>query len=164
MSEISVKLNQYEMIEAGNIGMLRRILSLNKLNDRMHSPYSNPWQIDMEGAMAEMAYAKAMGVYWPAGVGTFKAPDVGSVQVRATERHDNSLIIRSNDKDEDVYVLVTGSAPQYNIVGWIRGADGKNPSFVKTPNGGAPAYFVPQSKLRSMNELGGIYAPVAQKP
>ena len=70
-----VVLSRSEMMSAGNVGLIRRIVSLGKLNDKMHSPDANPWQIDIEGSMAEMAYAKVMGMFWSGSVGTFKAPD-----------------------------------------------------------------------------------------
>jgi hypothetical protein len=148
-----VVLSRSEMISAGTVGLIRRIVSVGKLNDQMHSPDANPWQIDIEGAMAEMAYAKAMGMFWSGSVGTFKAPDVGDVQIRSTPRASNSLIIRANDKDDDIFVLVVGSAPEYTIAGYIRGEDGKKQEWVRSPNGGSAAYFVPQAALRPINEL-----------
>lgn len=165
MPQVKISLRQGEMLQAGTVGLLRRIMSVDKLNDQMHSPDANPWQIDIEGAMAELAFAKATGMFWSAGINTFKAPDVGRVQIRSTPKKDNSLIIRSNDKDDDVFVLVIGSAPDYTIAGWIRGREGKDPQWVRSPNGGASAYFVPQSHLRPIQELREVgHGTASQEP
>jgi hypothetical protein len=147
---IKVTLTRSDMISAGTIGVMRRISSLGKLKDGMHSPHHNPWEMDCEGAMAELAYAKAFGVYWQAGIGTFRDPDVGNIQIRQTSVDNGCLIIRPSDKDDDIFVLVVGSAPDYLIAGWTRGKDGKDPRWAKAPNNGKTAYFIPQSALKPM--------------
>lgn len=149
-----IELTPIEIAIAANVGIIRRVASIQKgLVDQLHSRKSNPWQVDIEGACAEQACAKALGLHWGAGVNTFKAPDLGgNIQVRSTTSR--SLIIRDRDPDEDIFVLIVGQAPRYEIVGWILGKDGKNPLWRKDANNiGRPAYFVPQDKLNPIEKI-----------
>ncbi len=100
-----------------------------------------------------MAVAKATGRYWSGSLGNLRADDVGEIQVRTTSRPENRLIIHEADQDEKYFVLVTGRAPQFRIVGWIMARDAKREEWWQDPAGGRAAYFVPQSALRPISEL-----------
>lgn len=105
------------------------------------------------GAAGEIAVAKALGVYWPPSVGTFKAPDLGSeVQVRTRTNDKHDLIIRPEDSDDDFFVLAVGRLPVFRIVGWIYGAYAKRECWIQMHGGRPPAFFVPQSALTTINE------------
>ena len=153
---MKITLTPVEIASAAQVGLLRRVSSIqNKLTDRRMNPNQMNWEIDIEGACAELAAAKGLNIFWCCGINTFKAADLGSnIQVRHTAKRSNRLIIRDGDKAEDVFVLVTGSAPEYEIVGWVLGKDGKNPSYLNDANDiGKPAYFVPQSALSPIATL-----------
>jgi hypothetical protein len=79
---------------------------------------------------------------------------VGNVQVRSTSGHRNCLILHKTDPDDKAFVLVTGTAPNFVLRGWIWGRDGKNEEYWRDPVGGRPAYFVPQSALLVMRKKG----------
>jgi hypothetical protein len=66
---------------------------------------------------------------------------------------DGRLILHDHDKDDQPYVLVVGTAPRFELVGWCFGRDGKRPEYVHDPQGGRPAYFVPRAALSSMDAL-----------
>tara|TARA_E500000331_G_scaffold269377_1_gene260844 strand:+ start:116 stop:568 length:453 start_codon:yes stop_codon:yes gene_type:complete len=144
-----VKLTEIEMEIAGHVGVRRRAES--RARNRAQGPGYNEaeaWRNDIEGAAAEMAYCKGMGIYWPGSVNSFKDADCGKLtQVRQTHHHNGCLIVRDRDPDEHFYVLVVGHCPAFNIVGWIRGFDAKKNEFVRCPGEQQPAYFVPQKKL-----------------
>lgn len=144
-----VQLSQEEMTIVSLVAGLRR--SESKTNNRKDNhgfKGENAWDIEIEGAAAEMAYCKFRGKYWSASVNSFKDADCGiNVQVRHTKLDNGSLIVREADNDEHYYVLVTGLSPSLRIVGWIKGGDAKNKAFIKGPNNRAIAYFVPQNKL-----------------
>lgn len=107
------------------------------------------------GVAGEIAVAKGLGIYWAPTVGTFKMPDLASnIQVRARANDKHDLIVRQDDSDTDVYVLVVGRLPLFRIVGWISGADAKQPQYVQLHGGRPAAYFVPQSTLHSLDNLG----------
>ena len=143
---ISVVLNSAEMARTEEIATRRMNESIRQgLKDKAGCKRNLPG--DILGCRGELALAKALGEEWDESVNTFKNPDVGDVQVRATELDRGSLIIRPNDPDDHMYVLVTGVAPNFIVRGYIYGKDAKHAKFVRSPNGREPAYFVPQSAL-----------------
>lgn len=149
MAQIHV--SDEECIRCVGVGMRRLASSLAKgLNHA--STYNRTFYKRMEeetvGCVGELAFSKYLGVPWDESVDTFHhIPDVGEVEVRATRLDQGSLIIRDNDADDRVFVLVTGTPPCVEIRGWIHGRDAKRPEFLKDPNGYRPSWFVPQSAL-----------------
>lgn len=137
-----------EVMQAAFVGIMRRVNALKSgWTDRYGSP-KNAWNSDIEGCCAEMVVAKSLGVFWQ---GFSKAPrklpgDIGQWQVRSTWREKGRLIVHDEDNDAAVFVLVVGSAPHYNIAGWMRAADAKNKDWLDSGDG-RTAYFVPQSAL-----------------
>lgn len=121
---MNVRLEWYEMTEAAIVGVMRNISCL---KDGRGTNSRAPWEAHIEGACAEMAYAKATKTYWSHSVNTFRSePDVGNVQVRSTQNPNYGLACTDRDKDSDIFVLVVGRAPNYEIVGWATGAEVKN--------------------------------------
>jgi len=74
----TVKLTPMEMYQAGIVGLARRIDSMQR---RLNGCPLNGWQIDIEGALAEMAFAKAMGVYAELTNNNYKGADIGDYHV-----------------------------------------------------------------------------------
>ena len=101
------------------------------------------------GARGELAVAVAFGIVWQASLQVEKhGGDVGPYQVRTGQRSSDSLILRPGDDRREVYVLVVpGRADALLLVGWIRGADGCRPEWIREPGGRPPAWFVPQRAL-----------------
>lgn len=146
---VAVKLTWHEMMMAGHVGMLRHVEAV--MNDRpdLHGyDGQSGWQTHCEGAAGELAAAKVLGRYWDGSVNTFRrGGDVGDVQVRTRSRHDYELIVRDRDRDDDAFVLVTGRAPEFRVVGWIRASAAKQPDWMRTHGNRPPAYFVPHAAL-----------------
>ena len=154
---IAVTLTDYELAQAAMTGMLRQIsaIKIGYNQDKM-KPAGGFWQRHIEGACGEVAVAKAMGRYWGGSVNTFKTiGDLDSTgwEVRTRSDHDYDLIIRDDDDDERVFILVTGSAPEYLVRGWIKAADAKRGEWRKDYGGHGAAYFVPPECLREMGDL-----------
>lgn len=153
---MDITLNDYELIQAATTGMLRQVNAIKKkYKSRMSG---NEWQAHIEGACGEIAAAKATGKYWGGSIGTFKAQgdlDGCGWEVRTRSRHDFDLIVRDDDADDRIFILVTGYAPNYSVRGWILAADAKRDEWRKDYGGHGPAYFVPMSSLRDMRELIG---------
>jgi hypothetical protein len=151
---MNIILTEWEQKLADLIGKARRDESeKSKVNRRgLKADYTTLLDLDIEGAAGEIAAARALNRYWHASVNVGKeAPDVGTnIQVRATKHLNGSLIITNSDPDDQIYVLVTGTRPNYKIVGWIRGCDGKKEQYVRAPNNRPPAYFVPQTALKKV--------------
>jgi len=105
---------------------------------------------DLVGALCEIAYAKAVNVYFLPTYNTFKAPDVGSIQVRGTTHKNGKLIFRPNDKLDEVFVLVISNSPDYKVVGWMKGQDIHN--LAQKSNFGSSkkplAFYATQGQLR----------------
>lgn len=153
------------MLEAAIVGCRRRIASIyDDLDDDKGTYNPNcPWMTDIEGAAAERALAKYMGVPWNGGVNTFKAPDVATFQVRSTTLGHGSLILRHRDKKPDeIYVLVIGECKRrepsdrphggkYIPIGWMTCREAKTPRWWRTDKN---AWFVEQGALHDLTEIG----------
>lgn len=111
------------------------------------------WSSHIEGACAELAVCKALGLHWTASINTNKRePDIPpllEVRMRTPSKHAEELrlILRPNDRDERSYVLVTGYCPTYRIGGVILGKEGKRQEWWTDPNGWGGAFFIPESAL-----------------
>jgi hypothetical protein len=152
---MQIHLTGAELYLAAQIGVSRQMEAMRKgLPDRHGFDGLEGWTVHIEGAAGEMAVAKALGVFWGGTVNTFKTTaDVGALEVRTRSRHDYELLIRENDADEAVFVLVTGRAPDFNVVGWLKGKEAKQPQWIRTHGGRPPAYFVPHAALHPIEEL-----------
>jgi hypothetical protein len=152
---MTVTLTWHELFLATLVGVKRQIEALRKGKTNSHGfDGEEGWTVHIEGAAGEMAAAKAMGMYWSAPVNTFKGGgDVGKLQIRTRSNPNYDLIVREGDRDQDIFVLVTGRAPRFDVIGWIRGGDAKRAEWSKTHGGRPPAYFVPQDALWGIVEL-----------
>jgi hypothetical protein len=168
-----VVLTPDELYQAVIVGARRRIICIFRRKNKQHyeSPRSDEWATEIESCCAEMALAKHLGVYWTGGAfeGERAAHDVGvNKQVRHTTYPNGSLIIYPEDKPEDRFVLVTGKAPNYLVIGWCFGRDahekGKDhPWWTQPQNKLSPSWWVPQLELRPMNTVDDpIRKPVEQ--
>ena len=159
---------------AATIGVKRRVQSLQfskgpEYHKRPHNP-ARMWKNDIEGAGAELAFDKFLGVEWNAGINTFKQPDVLEYQVRSTTIPNYSLVVRQKDSDYDKYVLVIGYSmymwdfhpPTYYIVGWIPGKDAKRSEWSYSPRENFHYYLVPQEDLDKEFETPGGAVKKAQ--
>jgi hypothetical protein len=113
------------------------------------------YEIQWIGCLGEMAVAKHCNLFWGGSVGDFKAVDVGGkVQVRACSRADRRLILHHEDDDARPFVLaIVNDLPNVTLRGWLLAGDGKQQNYWEDPVGGRPAFFVPQTCLRPMDEL-----------
>lgn len=150
---VDITLAWYEVFQASEIGRMRKIISMQKGSANNHGFSGSGWNEDIEGACAELAVAKSLNRYWEGGIDTYKAGDVGDYQVRWSASHNNSLIVRSADADDAVFILATGVCPTYRVQGWMRGRDAKQDQWSRQPNGRPPAFFVPGAALQPLSTL-----------
>jgi hypothetical protein len=115
------------------------------------------WSSDMLGAMGEMALCKHCGVYFLPTINTFRsAYDVPALRcnVRTRSQARYELIVREHELVRKPCVLVTGQQPFFAIRGWYWQDEAGNPDWLRDHGGyGRPAYFVPHSVLRPMEDL-----------
>lgn len=109
------------------------------------------WQNNIEGALGEVAFAKWSGIYWSGNFRDLRADDVGDFQVRTADNHRKKLILHPPDRDNRIFVLLTGIAPRFYIRGWIEGRDGKLQRYWGDPTGqNRFAFWVPVADLYPM--------------
>lgn len=139
---------------ASEIGRLRQLASIRRGSVHKYGFTGSGWTEHIEGACGEMVVSKFLGIYWDGSVDTFKAPDVGlKIQVRTRSMHNYELIVRNDDSDDELYVLVTGKCPSYRIHGYIAGRDAKKREFLQTHGNRPSAYFVPHAALLNIADL-----------
>ena len=144
-----VTLTNYELFAAAIVGVRRHIEALQDGLTPNAGFDGEGWEIHIQGACGEQAYAKYEDRFWSGSVNTFKSGgDVGLTQIRTRSKSDYDLIVREADRDDDYFVLVIGTAPTFKIVGWIQAKDAKQPQYLKEYGGRPPAFFIPQAKLQ----------------
>lgn len=112
---------------------------------------------EIVGACGEFAAAKALDIFWPASVNTFhRTTDLPhNIEVRSTSREGGrtSLILRNNDPDDRIFILVVGEPPVMRVIGWFIAGDGKRPEYLDNPHDHRPAWFVPKEDLHPIHIL-----------
>ena len=153
---IMVRLSREDEVVAAQTGLARE--SRYGSNPKFTGNKGNFHQaitIHSEAVGAEMAVARYFGIenFVPT-VNTFKnEPDVlwngVGLEVKQTPHKTGHLIIRDDDRDTDIAVLVTGESPTYYVVGWIPVAVAKKPRFLSSQGG----YWVSQINLQPIETL-----------
>ncbi|MEY9179688.1 hypothetical protein [Bradyrhizobium sp. USDA 313] len=154
--ERRVVLTATEMMVASYVGSARNVQSLT----RRWLPAAgvgtaNTWTPNVEGAAGEMAVAKVLGIYWQPIIGNHLADDVGPYQVRTniSRKHDD-LCLRPKDRDDRLYISVLSFAPEFVVLGFIKGADGKQQAWLRDGSPERPqCFYVPRTALRDLDEL-----------
>lgn len=156
-----VILKEYELMMAASVAVRRQVTSLVKgYKNKYGAKEEEAWQIAVEGACGECAFARAMNWYWDGSENTFKRPDVGNIQVRTRcvnprKRYnfDHELYIRPGEVG--TFALVTGIAPRYEVHGWFNALEVRDEWLRK--HGGRPeAYFIPNKFLHPLETLKSV--------
>jgi hypothetical protein len=151
MAVTPVALSVAEVSHAALVGVRRRVRSLGWASTDYVGAGLDPWGRDIEAACAEMAVAKALGVYYDLSEGRFcgAGDDVHGWQVRSTERPDGCLLLRPRDAVDARYVLAVGLAPRFTVAGWAWGHEVKVDQYRRDPGErGLPCWMFPQEELR----------------
>lgn len=155
----AITLTKAELYMGAVIGSLRRIASLQNGNNPNRHAQKSDWATDIDGAHAEQALSKYLGIYWFPGINTFKAPDlINGLQVRSTNHANGHLIIRPNDDDYQTFVLVVCQTPIYRLMGSLMAIEAKTAEyFHKGEVGEADCWWVPQGALGDLPEPVFLY-------
>lgn len=148
--QIVVTLNEYEMLQAAVGGCQRRISSMFKGRPQFYGAgeRKNYWEIDVMGAIAEYAVAKAFDLWWQPTTNQKLSElrgDVGDWQIRSTSHMDGHLFLHPNDKDAN-FVLAIVKDNKVLLAGWISKQKGIEVSELSRFD----TYWVKQDYLWSM--------------
>ena len=152
----AVPMTMTEVYMAVSLGAFRRTSSWREgYNSSKHTSNPTDWAWDIEGALAEMALAKLLNVYYLPTNKDGKKPDVAGNQVRSTDLKTGGMFFRENDipnKDQP-FVLAIVEKHLVNLIGWLYGRDCMKEEW----RFGRPdevCWLVPQRNVnRSMAEL-----------
>jgi hypothetical protein len=145
---IWIELQWSEMLCACTVGVMRRLSSMSKGYDKnKHAEISN-FQTDIEGAIGEKCFAKWQCIYWAEHIGSFKKPDVGLWQVRATSHRNGHLIVRPNDKPGErvALLIIHDVAFGADLVGWYEVDHAKVDKWWREDKN---SWWVPQRELHA---------------
>ena len=146
------------------VGIWRHLAALTKNCVNKHgASEENGWQIHIIGAHGELVFAKGMGFYWDFSVNKFRmGGDVGDIQVRTRSKLWHELKINHEDRNDDLFVLVLGLAPDFYIGGCMYGREAKQTKgWLKEHGGREEAFFVPQANL---HDLSRYVVPAPHSP
>jgi hypothetical protein len=146
---VDIVFTEDEVMWGHTVAVLKRSISLTRGYRPRYGYDGDPGLSEVGGVFAEMAAAKYLNRYWMPSLRFQRngEHDVDRYEVRGTNRRDGCLILRPEDADNSWFILVVGSPPHVQIVGWILGGAGKRDEWRRQPNGRPAAYFVPQSAL-----------------
>jgi hypothetical protein len=151
---VVVTLTESEALLAAYSGTHRRLRAIFRGRQHRHGRGErDEWQYDVQACAAELAVAKALDRFWSDSPAPDYGGDVGTLHVRHTLREGGRLILRPNDPDDAVFVLVTGSIPSFRVVGWVTGWEGKAGTPDDLGNGRPPCWLVPQPALHPIEVL-----------
>lgn len=147
---VPIRLEPYEFALAANVGVRRQMAAvLTGRMDKYGIDHKLGWNVHIEGACGEMAVARFLGLYYSGHVNTFKVGgDVGILQVRTRSDHEYDLLIRPDDNENEMFMLVTGTAPEFRLQGWLWGHEARRTEWWQTHGDRAGAWFVPSKHLR----------------
>ncbi len=153
----TITLSKFNVFAGATAGITKSVCSMFREDRAGCDSAKDGFQINCMGAIAELAFAQFMDLFYDGTPNTFKSrPDVGDFEIRSTHYQNGKLILRDGDKfDDTIYVLaLTGDLPNVHFPGWIRGSDAKNTEFIERfGNSRDECWAVPQDKLQSIESL-----------
>ena len=151
---LKIRLTHHNLFIAGIIGISRHVKGVDKQGRYGADNARSGWQLNCDGACGEMAVAKWLGAWYDGALGNFEAADVDELEVRTNPNDWGDLILHPSDPDDSVFILVLShDTPWFQLCGWMYGRDGKKDEYWREGTKGRPAFFVPQSTLRPMEDL-----------
>jgi len=132
-----IHLDWYEVCVAEVIGHLRQIEAKrlgfrSKFSSAPEGVDQDEWdeESNIQGIAAEQAFGKFINRYCPRGVNTGRSPDVlpnYEVKWRRPQRNGlpGELFVYEHDPDDRIFVLMRGGIPDFIVVGWCYGWEGK---------------------------------------
>lgn len=156
MGEVLVTITEAMRQQAVRVGTARedwhRVRGTHDRYGKRKSP-EDSLRCNIEGCLGEIVGATLFGVLdqWVEVSDDYKGlpGDIApGIQIRATTHPTGRLLLHPDDKDSDVFGLVRLFTNVADVVGWIRGVDGKRPEWwgKLTPDND-PCFAVPTRHL-----------------
>lgn len=144
-----VTLNAREAMHAATVGVARHLrCRRDGIPNADGSPYREAdWGANIEGAGAELAFAKWCGVYWNPPTELDDGVDVAGCQVKSTHFAGGSLIIPARQRVDVPCVLLTGQLPTFTVRGWYW------PEHATEAHLRKGAYWIGQAELYPLGDL-----------
>lgn len=154
---MEIVFGETEVVLAATVGARRRISSELRGSGNRGVSKQKLWDVDINGVLGEMAFCRAMGIYFDGDSGVPHKVDFVyrglDIEVRTAWEDSSRLIVRPGDDPSSIYVLVVGYMFTFKIKGWIYGYDAMDDQWKDAPANRRPAFFVPSSELRPIEEL-----------
>ena len=148
-----IKLTWVEVRAAANHAVHRRIY-----HEELGTPHRAniprecmPWDFEVNGAVAELAFCKLLNCYW-SGLEGNKAADCRYAEIRSTVSGKKGLWFYPSDGDLRA-VLAQVRLPAIEFIGWYESRRGKQDCFWCEAQPGRWLYEVPRPELRPIREL-----------
>lgn len=112
--------------------------------------------VHLLGAAGEMAVASFLGMkdkLYQETEAKRGSDDLPGIDVKTRSKHSYDLIVQKRSDEHKKYVLVTIESGTTFLHGWCWGHEAMDEKYWADYARGRPAYFVPQSALRSMDTL-----------
>lgn len=91
------------------------------------TPPDVAWGRDIQGAIAELAFAQHLGIFHvPSDALDHATGDVAGFHVRSVYRATDHLAVRPTDAASAIYVLLVGADRHWRIAGWFTGTEAKD--------------------------------------
>lgn len=122
------------------------------------------WAQGIHGQMCEEAFCKWISLFPTTSIKGIKDGDPGGYAIRGTPWSDGHLIINGAEVPKYMntpFVLVTGHWPEFQIVGWIMGAEAAQEKYWRADER-PPSWWVPQSVLHPISELPNARRPAGK--
>jgi len=113
---VVVRLERYEMELASLVGKARNLSAIVRQSKDVYPCDSqSAWGQHIDGAGAELAFAKFIGLYWDGSVDTYRSGsgDLPYTQIDVKHSRDGKWKVKERDRGE--LVLVRGTMPEYVI-------------------------------------------------
>lgn len=136
----------------------QRVNEQRGLRGRNRGPRYGQKALDVHllGAAGEMAVASYLGLkheLYKETEAKRGSDDLPGIDVKTRSKSRYELIVQKQENPSKKFVLVTIENQKTLLHGWCYGYEAMNEQYWADPAGGRPAYFVPQSVLRPMEEL-----------
>lgn len=150
---MKVELTQGELYSGAILGICRQHEALRKSSKDFAVSKESGYGLHCEAALAEMAVAKGLGLYFPATLNAYSKPDIPpNLQVKLRFGENDDMFVPTTCKEDELFILVTGRAPVYTIKGFCSGLEAKQYP-TRAPGGFRPAHLVPQSDLHPIETI-----------